>query len=113
MRLFRAIHDCEFLLVGLLSVASVAHAGFKENLDEMSWVYNSTHIAMTATKAGVKLLEVDMGNGEPAARGDLYVLSCKFYYSFRLDVKSFSTFPRTIGLFVIDHQFVSLRFTTR
>mmetsp|Transcript_34584 Transcript_34584/g.58082 ORF Transcript_34584/g.58082 Transcript_34584/m.58082 type:complete len:342 (+) Transcript_34584:153-1178(+) len=79
MRLFRAIRDCEFLLIGLLSVASVAHAGFEENLDEMSWVYNSTHIAMTATKAGVKLLEVEMGNGEPAARGDLVKVVTKMF----------------------------------
>eukprot|EP00959_Pyramimonas_sp_CCMP1952_P260551 5448202-Pyramimonas_sp.AAC.1 len=43
----------------------------------MSWIYNTAHINMYLSKLGVKILDVEMGEGEKAIKGDLCVPSLR------------------------------------
>eukprot|EP00976_Prorocentrum_cordatum_P104081 1193730-Prorocentrum_minimum.AAC.3 len=81
MRRFLGSRAYNCALVGLLIIASTsvepAYGGKEENLDEMSWIYNTAHINMYLSKLGVKILDVEMGEGEKAIKGDLCVPSLR------------------------------------
>ena len=60
-------------LTALAMQARGVWAGVDEDQAAMSWVYGASHIAIIHTKLGVRTLEVEMGVGKPALRGDMCV----------------------------------------
>ena len=57
-----------------LQAPRAVRLGTVESFGEMPWIYGASHIAVIHTKLGVRTLEVDMGTGKPALRGDMCVL---------------------------------------
>jgi hypothetical protein len=75
----RCAHLMFTVLAVLLALQAprAVRAGSEERFGEMPWVYGASHIAIIHTKLGVRTLEVDMGTGKPALRGDMCVLTSR------------------------------------